>query len=66
MIDAVDMFPLLCHLLGLPDIKTNGSMNAVRGLLKFPPSQSIEAIKQVIEKYIKETDKLPHSGIKEG
>ena len=61
MLDAVDMFPLLSHLLDLPTIKTNGSINAVRGLLKYPPSQSIEAIKQVIEHYISGKDKLPNT-----
>lgn len=57
-IDAVDVFPLLSHLLELPNIQTNGSMSAVRNILKYPPSQSIEAFKKVI-KYYTEEDKLP-------
>ena len=51
MIEAVDMFPLISHLLGLPEVpKSSGSVNAVRSLLKNPPSQSIEPIKKVKEK----------------
>lgn len=61
-IDAVDMFPLLAHLLELPDIPSNGSLNAVRSLLKNPPTQSIEAIKKVIEKYISGHEKFPKAG----
>ena len=39
-IDAVDVFPLLSHLLELPPVKSNGSLHAVRNLVKNPPSQS--------------------------
>ena len=49
---------MLTHLLELPSVKTNGSMSAVRNIFKYPPSQSIEAIKKVI-KYYTEEDKLP-------
>jgi len=58
MIDAVDVFPLLCHLLDLPSIKSNGSLHAVRNLLSNPPSQSIEVIKKMVNYYTTE-DKLP-------
>jgi len=58
MIDAVDVFPLLCHLLQIPPTPSNGSLHAVRNLLNNPPSQSIEVIKKVISYYTKE-DKLP-------
>merc|ERR1712110_844986 len=65
-IETVDMFPLLSHLLGLPEVRSNGSLNAVRSLLKNPPSQSIEAIKKVIQKlpaviedYISGHEKFP-------
>ena len=57
-IQAVDVFPLLTHLLEIPSVQSNGSMSAVRNLFKYPPSQSIEAIKKVI-KYYTEEDKLP-------
>ena len=57
-IHAVDVFPLLTHLLEIPAVQSNGSMSAVRNLFKYPPSQSIEAIKKVI-KYYTEEDKLP-------
>jgi len=59
-INAVDVFPLLCHLLEVPEIKTHGSLQNVRSLLKNPPSQTFEAIEKVIEKYISH-DKLPNS-----
>ena len=69
MIETVDMFPLLSHLLGLPEVRSNGSLNAVRSLLKNPPSQSIEAIKKVIQKlpaviedYISGHEKFPKAG----
>ena len=60
-IDAVDIFPLLCHLLEVPDVKSSGSLQNVRSLLKNPPSQTIEAIEKVIEKYISH-EKLPNAG----
>ena len=70
MIDTVDMFPLLTHLLGVPELPSNGSLSAVRSLLKNPPSQSIEAIKKVIQKlpsviedYISGHEKFPKAGI---
>jgi len=59
-IDAVDIFPLLCHLLEVPDVKSSGSLQNVRSLLKNPPSQTIEAIEKVIEKYISH-EKLPNA-----
>ena len=69
MIETVDMFPLLSHLLGIPEVPSNGSLNAVRSLLVNPPSQSIEAIKKVIEKiptvienYISGHEKFPKAG----
>jgi len=58
MIDAVDVFPLLCHLLQLPPVPSNGSLHAVRNLLSNPPSQSIEVIKKMVNYYTTE-DKLP-------
>lgn len=70
IIETVDMFPLLSHLLGVPEIQSSGSLNAVRSLLKNPPSQSIEAIKKVIQKlptviegYISGHEKFPKAGI---
>jgi len=63
IINAVDVFPLLSHLLELPDIPNNGSLKTIRSLLKYPPSQSIEAIKKVIENYISGNDKLPNTVI---
>jgi len=57
-IDAVDVFPLLCHLLQLPAVPSNGSLHAVRNLLTNPPSQSIEVIKKMVNYYTTE-DKLP-------
>jgi len=59
-IDAVDVFPLLCHLLQLPHIPSNGSLHAVRNLLSNPPSQSIEVIKKIVNYYTTE-DKLPRT-----
>eukprot|EP00092_Neocalanus_flemingeri_P014747 GFUD01015914.1.p1 GENE.GFUD01015914.1~~GFUD01015914.1.p1 ORF type:complete len:583 (-),score=126.96 GFUD01015914.1:125-1873(-) len=58
MIDAVDVFPLLCHLLEIPSVPSNGSLHDVSHLLKNTPSKSIEVIKKVINYYTKE-DKLP-------
>ena len=70
MIQTVDMFPLLTHLLGVPEVSSNGSLSAVRSLLRNPPSQSIEAIKKVIQKlptvienYISGQEKFPKAGI---
>ena len=61
-LQAVDIFPLLCHLLNLPTIPpSNGSIHAVRNLLKHPPSQSLETIKNVI-KFYTEKEKLPKTG----
>ena len=60
MLNAVDMFPLLCHLLELPSIPSNGSINTLRPILKYPPSQSIQVIKHVIEQYISGKEKLPN------
>ena len=61
MIDAVDVFPLLSHLLELPPVASNGSLHAVRNLLRNPPSQSIEVIKKMVNYYTAE-DKLPRTG----
>ena len=61
-LDAVDMFPLLAHLLELPELPSNGSLHAVRAVLQHPPSQSIEAIKKVIESYISSGETFPQTG----
>eukprot|EP00090_Calanus_glacialis_P045876 TRINITY_DN8762_c0_g1_i2.p1 TRINITY_DN8762_c0_g1~~TRINITY_DN8762_c0_g1_i2.p1 ORF type:complete len:580 (+),score=132.33 TRINITY_DN8762_c0_g1_i2:291-2030(+) len=59
-IDAVDVFPLLSHLLELPPVASNGSLHAVRNLLRNPPSQSIEVIKKMVNYYTTE-DNLPRT-----
>ena len=55
MIYAVDVFPLLCHLLELPPVASNGSLHTVRNMLKNPQSQSTV-------NFYPGKDKLPTTG----
>ncbi len=61
MMFAVDVFPLLCHLLDIPTQNSNGSLATVRHLLRHLPSQTVQVIKDLVTYYTKEK-RLPMTG----
>lgn len=57
---AVDLFPLVAHLLRLPPPPNNGTLSSVRRLLRSPPSRTVEAIQKTLN-YYTEHDRLPQT-----
>jgi hypothetical protein len=52
--EAVDVFPLICHLLNLEMPNNNGSLDTVKHHLNHPPAQTVQVIKDLVTYYTKE------------
>jgi len=61
-INAVDVYPLLAHLIGITAGATNGSLEVVGKYLSNPPSPTVQVIKKAID-YIQQENVLPTAGI---
>lgn len=60
LVPAVDLYPLVCHLLSLQTPPSNGSLSNLSHLLHSPPSQTVEVIKKTIH-YYTEKSRLPQT-----